>query len=449
MNITLDKLSATDGLIKIKLTETDYQPKVAEKVKDYARKANIKGFRAGKVPPGVISKMFGKSILVEEVNHMLSHSVADYIKENNLRILGDPLPNREKAESIDWDSQKEFEFEFQIGMVEDFTYDLSKKVRVESYIIEVDQKVIDTTLDDISKRFGNVMYPEASEETDNISGELLGEDGSTQNVFINISKIEKSLQPKFVGLKKDDESPEFDIQAMYADKDTLAQMLGVAVEDAAARKGKFKVKVNSISRVEPAAMNQELFDKVFGKDAVSSSEEFLEKVKQTIAENYKRESERLLDHNLMHHFVDNTQVAMPESFLKTWLKTTSDGEINDEVLTKEFKSYADSLKWDLIKSKIADDHQIKVESADVMDKAKAMIAEQFGGPQIVEQLGDKMDSIAQSYLAGQDGKGERFTQLYTQLRNERILNLIKENITIEEKRVSLDEFTKIAGAHKH
>src|SRR5882724_381352 len=136
MNIILDKASATDGLIKITLTESDYQPKVEEKVKEYSRKANIKGFRAGKVPSGVIKKMFGKSILVEEVNHMVSHGISDYIRENKLRILGDPIPNEDKARTIDWDSQKDFEFEFQIGMVDDFPVELSNKVKVASHPIE-------------------------------------------------------------------------------------------------------------------------------------------------------------------------------------------------------------------------------------------------------------------------------------------------------------------------
>src|SRR3954462_6752993 len=125
MNIILDKASATDGLIKITLSESDYQPKVEEKVKEYSRKMNIKGFRQGKVPSGVIRKMFGKSILVEEINHLLSHKLSDYIKEQNLKIIGDPLPNLEKSKTIDWEAQKDFEFEYQIGMVEDFKYELS------------------------------------------------------------------------------------------------------------------------------------------------------------------------------------------------------------------------------------------------------------------------------------------------------------------------------------
>jgi trigger factor len=448
LNITLDKQSATDGLIKIKLTETDYQPKVEEKVRDYAKKANIKGFRAGKVPSGVIKKMYGKSILVEEVNHMLSHSVSDYIKENKLKILGDPLPNHEKASAIDWDTQKDFEFEFQIGMVEDFQYDVSPKVKIKSNVIEVDQKVLDETLTDLKQRFGKTSEPEVSEANDSLFGEITLEDGSTKNVVLNIEKVEKKEQKKFIGLKKDG-TVEFEINKILTDENLVAQFLGITTDEARKAKGTYNLKVNSITRVEPASINAELFDKVFGKDVVKTEEEFFNKVKETISENYKRETEHLLDHEIMHHYVDNTKINMPENFLKTWLKNTSQGQVTDDVLNKEFKSYSDSLKWDLIKNKIADDNKIVVEGDEVRAKAKAMIAEQFGGAAIAEQLGDKMDGIANNYLSGQDGKGENFMRLYNQLRSEKISKFIRENITISEKKVSLEEFKKLAEEHNH
>ncbi len=194
MDITLDKKSTTDGLIKIKLSQSDYQPKVEEKIKDYARKANIKGFRQGKVPHGVIKKMFGKSILVEEVNHLLSHSVSDYIKSNKLKILGEPLPNQEKANQIDWDTQNEFEFEFQIGLVDDFNYELSSKVKLKSYPIEVDKKVIDDTVADLQKRFGEVAHPEVSEEGDNLHGQVLVEGSETPvSAHLELPKLNKKV----------------------------------------------------------------------------------------------------------------------------------------------------------------------------------------------------------------------------------------------------------------
>lgn len=449
MNITLNKQNSTEGSLNIVLTETDYLPKVEEKVKDYSRKASIKGFRQGKVPAGVIKKMFGKSILVEEVNHLISHSISDYIKNNKLKVLGDPIPNEEKARTIDWDNQKDFEFEFQIGMVEDFKVDLSTKVKVTSHPIEIDQKVIDETLTDIKRRYGKVSYPEVSEAQDNLFGEISVK-GSEEKKgsYISIEKIEKKEQKKFIGLKKE-EVVEFEVEKALADESERARALNLSEEEAKQAKGTYVFTVTSVSRVETAELNQELFDKVFGSEVVKTEEEFLSKIRETITENYKRETDHLLDHEIQHYFVDNTKISMPDNFLKTWLKNTSAGKVTDEVLEKEFSQYKESLKWDLIKNQITEEKSITVEGDEVREKAKKQIIEQFGGESIAAQLGSKLDDIANNFLSGQDGKGENFMRIYNQLRHEKIMKVVKEAITINEKKVSLDEFKKIAASHNH
>lgn len=448
MNITLDQATPTDGVIRIKLAETDYLPKVEEKIREYSRKMNIKGFRQGKVPAGVVRKMYGRSILVEEVNHMLSHSVSDYIKEKKLKVLGDPMPNQEKARLIDWEVQKDFEFEFQIGLVEDFSIELSKKANVKSYTIEVDQKVIDEAVADMKRRFGNITNPEVSGASDNLFGEAADAAGVKKSSYIQIEKLNKAEQKKFIGLKKDDEVT-FDVEKLSSDPAVLSQAVNSTEEESKDLKGTYTLKVSTISHMDPAEMNQELFDKVFGKDVVKSEEEFLTKIRATISENYQRESNHLLEHEIQHYFVDHTKINMPDTFLKTWLKTSGDGKITDEVIGKEFDAYKDGLKWDLIKNKIADDHKINIESAEVRQRAKLLIAQQFGGAAIMDQLGDKFDSIADNYLSGQDGKGENFMRLYQQIRHEKIMTVVKEHITLSEKKVSLDEFKKAAAEHQH
>lgn len=447
MEITLDKKNNTEGIIKIKLTEGDYQPHVEEKVRDYSRKANIKGFRQGKVPAGVIKKMFGKSILVDEINHVLSHKLTDYIRENNLKILGEPLPDAEKSRNIDWDTQKDFEFEYQVGMVDDFSYDLSKKVKVKSFPIEVDAKVIAETIEDVKKRFGKATYPETSEAGDNLFGELRAADGSDfkkEYTLLPTDKVVAQEQKKFVGLKKDDEVA-FDLQNTFSSQEVVAEMLGDDAKNHGT--GKVILKVTNINRVEPAAVNQELFDRVFGKETVATEEDFINKVKETIGENYNRESEHFLNHHIEDHFIANTDINLPDEFLKNWLKVSSEGKIDDAVLEKEFNEYKRGLKWDLVKNRVADDNKITVEADEVRAKAKEMIISQFGGQAFAEQIADRLDGITDNYL--QHENGQNFMKLYNQLRNEKILNFIKENITIEEKKVSVEEFKKIAEEHQH
>ncbi len=451
MEITLDKKTNTEGLIKIKLTEVDYQPKVEEKVKDYARKASIKGFRQGKVPTGVIRKMFGKSILVDEINHLLSHKITDYIKDNNIRILGEPLPNQDKARDIDWDAQKDFEFEYQIGLVEDFNYDFSPKTRIAGYKIEVDDKTIEETVSDLKKRFGKVTYPEVSEAQDSLFGDIRKKDAPAaadeaadkEQAVIQIEKVDSAEQAKFLGRKKDDEV-EFEPGKIYKDASLVTELLGLSAEES---QGVYVLKINTISRTEPAELTQELFDRVFGKDVAKTEEEFINKIRETISENYNRETDHFLDHHIEDYFLEHTKINLPADFLKTWLKSTSQGQVTDEVLDTEFDQYVRGLKWDLIKNKIADDNNIKVEQEEVREKAKEMIVAQFGGQAFADQLKDKLDGIAENYLSNENG--QNFMRLFNQLRAEKIMKHIKDNITVEEKKVGVEEFKKIVAEHKH
>jgi trigger factor len=448
LEITLDKTNNTEGLIKIKLSEGDYQSKVEEKVKDYARKATIKGFRQGKVPTGVIKRMFGKSIMVEEINHLLSHKLSDYIKDNNIKIIGEPLPNQDKASTIDWDQQKNFEFEYQIGMVDDFKYDVSQKVKVKSYPIDIDDKTLNETLDDLKKRFGKVEHPEVSDASCNLFGELRSTttDLKREHAFIELAKLPKKEQAKFVGIKKDDEV-EFDIDTTFPDAASKEQLLDLTGEEAAAVTGNFIFKLNNLSKTEPAELNAELYDRVFGKDTVQDEAGFLEKVKGTIAENYKRESDHFLDHHIEDYYISNTDINLPDEFLKNWLKSSSKGELTDDVIAREFEDYKRGLKWDLVKNRIADDNKITVEADEVRAKAKDLILAQFGGAAIAAQLGDRLDAIADNYL--QNENGQNFMKIYGQLRSEKILKFIRENISVQEKKVSVNEFKKIVEEHKH
>ncbi len=444
MEITLDKKNETEGLIKIKLNEGDYRPHVEEKVKDYAKKAQIKGFRQGKVPSGVIRKMFGKSILVDEINHLLSHKLSDYIKDNKLKILGEPIPNQEKATTIDWDSQKDFEFEYQVGLVEEFSYELSPKVKVTEYEIKVNDAVIEETITDLRKRFGKVSYPDTIEINDFLFGDVRAKDGDfrREHAYLDTGKIEKSTQAQFSGIKKEDEV-EFDIEKLFASEEDRDQFLG----ESAPKKGTFIIKVQSITRTEPAEVNQELFDRVFGKDAAKTEDEFRNKVVETIGDNYRRETSHFTEHQIEDALLERTKINLPDEFLKTWLKISGNGEVTDQVIDREFNQYVRGLKWDLIKNRIADDHQIKVEGEEVRNKAKEMITAQFGGTAFAEEYADKLDGIADNYLSNENG--QNFVRLYNQLKNERVMQLIREKISIGQKTVTVDEFKEIVGSHKH
>lgn len=440
MEITLEKKDPVNATIKVNLKEEDYQPKVVEKVKEYSKKANLKGFRPGKVPVSVIEKMYGKSILVDEVNNLLSQSVINYIKEQKLPIIGDPLPDTEKADLIDWETQKEFEFKYQIGLIPDFSYELSSKLRFSKYIIDADDKAVSETLENLRSQYGKMSNPDSSLEGDFIYGELKEAEGDfTTNTLVPTSKIKKSEVKNFIGVKPDDQI-EFDIRKAFEDSAAIAHVTGLSKEEAEGKKGKFILKVSKINRSEPAPLDQDFFDKIFGKDAVKSEEEFKEKLKSTIEENYTREGENLLNKEIREKLVDATKIDLPDEFLKRWLFVSNEGKVSREDIEKEYDYYLKELKWNLIKNRIAEDNGIKVENEEVISKTKEMILQQFGGMSLGEEMEETMNKIADNYLKQE--KGKNYMKIYDQVFVEKTIQLIMEKVSIEEKKVGVEEFKK-------
>ncbi|GAB3333706.1 trigger factor [Marivirga atlantica] len=441
MDITLNKKDSTNASIKIILKEDDYQPNVEQKIKEYGKKANIKGFRPGKVPASYIKKLYGKSILVEEINQLLSKSLNDYIKDEKLQILGEPMPNQEDAAKIDWDNQKEFEFEYNLGLVDEFELKLDDKVKVDKYTIKVDDKVMKETLDNLKEQYGEQEEVDTAKAGDTITGKLVSEnEEEQQKVVLPLNDLEKKAQKQFVGAKKED-SITFDVEKAFTSVEAKSRFLGQNETDAAATKGDYTLAIQEIKRTKPAEINQELFDKVFGKDAVKSEEEFNNKIKETIAENYNRETENLLSRDIQNHLVEKTKIGLPDEFLKNWLLVSNEGKVTQEQIDKEYDLYAKDLRWNLIKNKIADNNEdLKVEHEDVMAHTKEMIKQQFGQYGMSDQLENNLDSFANNYLQGENG--ENYRKVFEELLSKKAMDYIKSQIKVTEKKVDLDGFKK-------
>ena len=443
MEIILEKKDNTTATLKVNLKETDYLPKVAEKVKEYSKKVNLKGFRPGKVPPALIERMYGKSIKIDEINHLLSHSIQDYIKDNKLAILGDPMPDRDSVAGIDWDNQKEFNFNYNIGLVPEFKYELSDKVKISKYEIEVEEKAVDETIENLRNQYGKMANPDESAEGDFLYGELKELNGEFSiQTLIPTNKIKKGELKKFIGVKKGDKI-EFDIQKAFEDSAAIAHATGLSKEEAEKKEGKFEITITNISRSEPAPLDQEFFDKIFGKDSVKTEEEFKTKLKDTIKDNYSRESENLLNQDIQKTLIEKTIIDLPEDFLKEWLLAANEGKITKEQIDSEYEHYLKELKWSLIRNKVGEENDIKVENEDVIAKTKEMVLQQFGNMPLSEELSESLNKIADNYLKQENGKN--YMKMFEQVFYEKVLKLIKEKIKIENKKVSVEEFKKVAG----
>lgn len=432
MDIVLDKISQTEALIKINLKEKDYQLKVEEKIKEYSKKANIKGFRPGKVPKGVVQKMYGKSILVDEVNSMLSHSVMDYIKEKEIQILGEPLPNAEKASEIDWDTATEFDFEYSIGIADEFEVVLDKKVKIDSLSIKVDDTVINETVENLKKQFGETTNPEVSEEGDSLFGEIEGkteENGS----LLDLNEVEKKERTQFIG-KKQGDSIKFNAPKTLKKEGSRNNFLGEELKDAE----EITFTIKNVNRVLPVEVNQELFDKTFGKDVVTTEAEFLDKIKDSISVNYQQESDNYLDYKVRDTLLEKTEINLPDEFLKRWIAASNKTEITKEEIERDYEHYAKDLKWTLIKNKVSKQNDIKAEHEDIVNEAKNLIRMQFASSGLGGQLEDSIDTFADNYLKANEG--ENYMKLHEKAFNDKILNFIKETATIKTKEVSPEEF---------
>lgn len=441
MDITLDKKNTTEGSIKINLNAADYQPKVDEKIKEYARKANIKGFRQGKVPTGIITKMYGKSIKVEEINHMLSHALSDYIKDNDIQILGEPIPELEKIKNIDWETQSDFEFEYTIGIVDDFKYDLSAKNKLNRYIINVDAKIEKSTLEDLLKQHGNVTNPEKSEAGDSIYGTFKINE-LKNDALIEMNDVENKSQKLFIGVKKEDDIT-FNLKSIPSEI-AVARFFKITPEEAKELKGDVLLTVKNINRNVPSEVNQELFDKVFGKDAVKSEVEFKDKVKSTIQENYNRESDFLLERDIKKVLIEKTKMKTPDPFLKRWLLLSNEGKVTENDIEKDYDHYLKDLKWSLISNEIYKDLDLKVENDDVIEEARNQIIGQLGGPAVADVYKEQLEGIVQNFIQAE--KGKNYMNIFNQLKDRKIIEAIKGKISVSDKKVKLDEFKKLAEA---
>ena len=439
MNITLNQADSTNAQLKVVLEEADYAPKVDQQVKEYSKKAQIKGFRPGKVPAGLVKKMYGKSILVEQINKTLQEEITKYIRENDVKLLGEPLPEPNQND-IDWDNQKEFEFTYQVGLLPDFNLPLDKSV--EGYSVELDQKTIDEAYENLKRQFGKTTNPEASEAGDFIYGDLKQVDGDVEvKTLIPTTRVVEG-QDKFVGVKAGDVI-HFDIRKTFGDDNAaLAHVTGLSKDDTANLNGEFDFTVDKINRTEAAELNQELFDKLFGKDEVHTAEEFDAKVRETIEENYKTEADNLLNRNIIDSLVNNLDVALPTEFFKRWLLVTNEGRLTAEQIEENFDQYTRELKWSMIKNKLVADNELKVSNEEVVEATKQKMLAQFNMPEIPEELAESMNSYAQQHL-NQDN-GRNYIQEYEQLLAEKVLAKLKEQIPVVDKTITAEDFRNMS-----
>ncbi|NOU58807.1 trigger factor [Marinifilum caeruleilacunae] len=447
MNITKTNIDDLNAVIKLQIVKEDYESRVNDVLKDYRKKANINGFRQGKVPMGVIKKMYGTPVLADEVNKLLSEELMKYIRENDLKILGEPLPNETEQKEINWEKDTDFEFAFDIALTPEYTLNLSKRDKMTFFKIAVDEKMIENGVEMHARRFGSNEPAEAVEEKELLKGNFaqvdaegkLVEEGITSNdVALSLEYMaDEDAKKKFVGAKKDDVVV-FNPAKAFANKTDLASMLNIAKEEAENLDADFQFTITEINKFVNAELNQELFDKVFGEGTVSSEEEFKAKIKEDIEKQLVNDSDYKFLIDAKEKLVKKSKMDLPEAFLKRWIIATNK-EMNEEQVEKDFANYVDEFKWQLIKNRLTEENELKVEQEEIMEFAKQQALMQFQQYGMMDVPEEYLTNYAQQMMQNQ----EEQRKIYERMIDNKIVEFLKGAIKIEEKEVSTEEFNKM------
>ncbi len=447
MNITRENISDLNAVLKVSIEKADYEDKVEKVLKDYRKKANIKGFRPGMVPIGLVRKMYGKAVQIDEINKMVSENIQKYLVDEKLDILGDPLPKPDENERIDFDTQEDFTFSFELGLAPVFDIRLSKKNKVTNYEIRIDDKMKNDYLQSYMRRYGEFRKEADSEEKDMLKGsiEALDDNGNIvpEGLFaddttlsIDIIKDTK-IRKLFIG-KTENDYVDFNLRKALPNDLEIASLLKRQKEEVSDINGAFRFTIKEINRFYPAELNQELFNKIYGEDVVNSEEEFMKKIEDEIALNLKQESDYKLSLDLKKLAIEKTDFKLPEEFLKKWLLKVNE-KSSEEQIEKEFDSFRHDLKWQLIRNKIARQNEVKITEEDLQKEAENITRYQFRQYGLFYATDEQIGNYARETLK----REEDAKRIADKLLEEKVIALIKELVKVDDKTVTIEEFNKL------
>lgn len=445
MNITKKDIDALNAELSITLAPQDYEERVNDAIKKVQKQAAMPGFRAGKVPVGLIKKQYGKSILVDEINKILNDSLYNYINDNKIEILGNPMPKADSA--VDFDNKTEWTFDYELGLSPQFDLKLDNSQSFTYNTVKVDDELVEKYLKDVKRNYGKPSNPEVAEAKDVLYIDIveLDADGSIKpgGVFkstsIGIDRLKnEAAKAKLTGAKKEDKIV-INANELYDSAVDKSISLGIDKELAETFDANLQLTVKNIARMEDAELNQELFDKLYGAGNVNSEEEFREKIKAELGVMFAQDTDRKFVETVEKTLVDKLGIRLPDEFLKRWLMAVNEKPLTKEQLDAEYPAYARSMQWKLIENKIIKDNSITVTAEEAKEEAGRFIRSQYAR---YGQTPDEAEvsKIADSILS----KQEEAQKIYEGLYSQKVLNLLKTNCKLDTKEVSYNEFFGIS-----
>jgi trigger factor len=434
MNITRENIDELNAVVKVNIAKEDYSDKVDKILQDYRKTANIPGFRKGHVPMGMVKKQYGKSVLVDEVNKMLQDALNKYLTEEKLDVLGNPLPKEQ--EDFDW-NQDNYSFEFELGLSPQFDVNLETKKPLTHYKIVAGDEMIENQIGEIQKQYGKLVSKNEVEEGDVVAGTFKNE-GIDSQATLPLEKLKgKENSDKFLGAKVGD-TISLNTKDLFEDDHQLMDFLKVEHDKAHGLAVDVEFTISEVNKQELAELDQDLFDKLFGKDEVKTVDGLKDKIREDAAKQFQQQGDQQLLNDVTEALIENNKFELPKDFLQKWIRTVGEKPLTEDEAKEEFEKSEQGLRFQLIEGKLINENDLQVKFEDLKsfttDRIKEQMA-QFGQTDPAEK---ELDDIASRVLSNED----EVKRLSEQLLNEKLLTFYKANIKFEEKEVTYEDFVK-------
>lgn len=436
MNITKEQIDELNAIIKVDIAKDDYQDKVQSILKDYRKTANIPGFRKGHVPMGLVQKQYGMAVRVDEVNKLLQDALGKFLSEEKIDVLGNPLPKNQ--ENFDW-SVDDYSFEFELGMAPKFEIDLKPKKAIVSYDIYADDKMIDNQLTTIQKQYGKLIAQDEVAKDSEVTGAFVNESLELDNnTTFEIAQLKgKKNTDAFVGAKVGDVIT-VKTKGLFSEGHSYQNALKKTEEEAKELNTEVTFTISEINTRELAEFDQELFDKLYGKDTVKTVTELKEKMKEDAARQFQQQSDQQLMNDVTEHLIAETKFDLPADFLQKWIQSTGENPMTLEEAVEEYNRSEKGLRYQLIEGKLIQDNKLQANFEELKTYAKDMIKMQMMQYGQMNPEDKELEDIAARILGNQD----EVKRLSEQLMNQKMLTFFKENVNLKTKKVTFDEFVK-------
>ncbi|MBV2247059.1 MAG: trigger factor [Lentimicrobium sp.] len=442
MNIELQQKEEQLASLKLDIAPEDYQEKVTQKLKEYQRKASMPGFRPGKVPFSLTRKMYGPAVKAEIINNLIDESVNNYIRENNLNILGQPIPGADEVQAQDWQQDEAMTFTFDLGLAPEFEVNLENLKDINYYQLEITDEVAEKYLEDARTREANWKETGQSVKGDMIKGRIIDPEPELE-VEIETARFDEDevLIKPFIGVSKGDEITIEASEKLTAER--VAEMLLLKDEEVQPYLNGFKILVDSVMHKEPATLDEDFFDKMYPGESITNKEDLIARIKKDASQSLQRESDQQFFNDTIGALIEQTNISLPDSFLKRWLIEVNQEKMTPEFVEENYADYARSMRWQMIENRLIRDNNIGVETDEVKNVFRSYF-QRPGSTEPDEETLQRIDSVVESFMKNE----EEVRRISDQIFNTKLVSLFKEKVKPIEKPLTQEEFAKLREEKK-